>query len=154
PAGAGNVYAEPAAVNFQSNDRYPQMVFAFLDTSTRDGLGGRFAVPKNYAGSPKIVVDWSTTATAGNAVWDFDYTAVGGDAAESYDPSADQQSVTVTDAASATARRRQSCEMSLTASNLAPDDTVQFTLFRDGAGGDTIAATLYLFGLYFEFSDV
>ena len=153
PGSSGNVWFEPASVGFGSNDRYPHTVAVFKDTSTKDSLAGKFVVPKNYVGTPKIIVAWSTAATSGDAIFDFDYTAVGGDAAESLDPSADQQSVTVTDAASGTARQRQECEMALTAANLAVDDEVLFNFSRDGASSDTIAASVYVFSLFFQYTD-
>jgi hypothetical protein len=56
PDDSGNVYQEPAAINLQSNDRYPVMVWVFKDSSTRIKLGGVFQIPQNYVGTPKIGV--------------------------------------------------------------------------------------------------
>lgn len=138
---------------FGTNDVWDRLVTVFADTATRIGLHGGFAVPKNYVGSPSIVVVWTATATSGNVVWDFDYRAVGGNDAESLDQTGTQESVTVTDAAPGAAHRRLEASMALTAGNLAVDDEVEFTLFRDGAASDTMAASALLFGLYFEYTD-
>ncbi len=154
PDTSGSVYFEPAAINFGSNDRYPVEVAVFKDTSTRLGLGFMFRVPQNYVGSPVFVVEWSTTATSGTLDAEIDYTAVGGDDAETFDPSADQENLGTTDTASGTARRKQTCSMSATAGNFAAGDVVLGTLFRDGSESDTIAASVYVFGLYFQYVDV
>jgi hypothetical protein len=151
PDTSGSVYFERSSQNFGTNDRYPHLVGVFTDTSTKIGLRGKFTVPKNYVGTPKIVVVWATTVNSGNAIWDFDYKAVAD--GESFDPSADDENLTVTTAAPGTAQRRKDSEMSITAANLAADDEVLFTLSRDGASSDTIAASLYLFGAYFQYAD-
>lgn len=152
---SGNVYKEPAALNLQSNDRYPQMVYVFTDTSTRDKIGGVFLVPQNYVGTAKVGLVWATTATSGNARWEFDYTAIAD--AESSDPSADQESVASTVAVPGTARLYKFTEISLTSSNIAVADMVQFAIARDGAEAgplDTVAASLYLAYAYFKYADV
>src|SRR4051812_37734904 len=96
PDTSGNVWLEPAAIT-QTNDRYPQLVARFKDTATKDSLGFRFQVPQNYVGSAKFVTVWTTTATSGNAIWTCDYSSAGPTA--SLDPSADEESLTVTTAA-------------------------------------------------------
>ena len=155
PDNNGNTIFEPAAVNFGASDRYDHMLLAFKSQAAKEGISGKFTVPKNYIGSAKIVIVWATTATAGDVDWEVNYTAVGGDAAESLDPAADQETpADVTDTASATARRRQECEIGLTSANLAVDDEVLFNFYRDAAAaGDTLAATAYLFALLFEYAD-
>jgi hypothetical protein len=153
PDTSGNVYLQPLDVS-ASNDVWDHLVFAFADTSTRIGLHGSFEVPQNYAGTAKLVVVWTSTATSGNVVWDFDYRAVGGDDAESLDQAGTQESVTGTDAAPGAAWRRLERSIDLTSANLAAGDTVQFTLFRDGAdAADTMAATAFLFDLRLQYAD-
>lgn len=150
-----NCIVEPASKNFGANDRYEHEVLAFVSQSARQGFAGKFTVPKNYVGTAKIAVVWSTTATSGDVVWDCDYRAVGGDSAESLDPTTDQEAVTGTDTASGTARQRQEILITLTSGNFAVDDEVLFNFFRDAAdGADTLAATAYLFSLFFEYADV
>ena len=132
------------------------MVLVFNDTSTRIGCAGRFTVPKNYVGSPNIIVAWSTSATTGNVRWEFDYRAIGGNDVESYNQGTNQESVGVTDAAPSAAWERMEASMALTAGNLAADDDVMFEIFRDGADtvNDTIAAATLIFQLLFEYTDV
>ena len=153
PDTSGSVFCEPQSVK-ATNDVFPQLVWVFNDTATRIGLGGRFTVPKNYVGTAKIIVVWSATATTNNVVWDFEYRGVGGDNAESLDQTGNQESVTVTDAAPGAAHRRLEASMSLTSSNLAVDDEVEFTLFRDGANAsDTMAAAAMVYAVLFEYAD-
>lgn len=137
-----------------TNDVWKLLVTAFADTATRIGLRGGFMVPKNYVSGAAFKVVWNTTATSGNAKWDVDYRAVATDGTESADQAGTQQAVTTTTAASGTASRLTTTTITPTAGNFVADDFVEFELFRDGAGADTIAATLVLFGLYFEYADV
>jgi len=152
PDTSGNTWFEPASISQPTNDRYPQLVARFKDTATKDSIGGNFRVPKNFVSAPVIYVLWTTTATSGNAIWNFDYTAIA-KSGESVDPSADQQALTVTTAAPGTTQLTQESSMSATAGNFAVDDLVQFKLSRNGAGSDTIAADLIVYGLVFEYAD-
>ena len=149
---AAGVFFEPYPIK-ATNDVWDRMVLIFNDTATRDGGAGGFTVPKNYVGTAKIIVVWTSTAVTGNVIWDFDYRAVGGDDTESLDQAGTQESVTVTDAAPSAANERMEASMTLTAANLAVDDEVTFELFRDGAAADTIAAAVIVFALLFEYSD-
>ena len=153
PDTTGSVWPEPASI-FQANDRYPGLVFAFADTSTRIKLGVGFRVPENYVSLPKIVLYWAVTVTSGKVVWEFDYTSIA--ATESTDPSADQESVTSTGTTvPGTARLLAIETISLTAANLAALDWLQGSIVRDGAdtGNDTAAGTAYLLGAFFTYSD-
>jgi hypothetical protein len=152
PDTTGNVWFEPATLT-QSNDRFPQLVARFKDTATKISLGGNFRVPANYVGSPVLYVLWTTTATSGNAIWDFDYKAIA-KSGESLDPSTDDQTLTVTTAAPGSSQLGVESSMSATAGNFAANDIVQFKLSRDGASADTIAADLIVYGLQFEYTDV
>lgn len=154
PDTSGNVYQEPASVNMQVNDRYPNLVFVFADTSTRDTLGIAFRVPQNYVGTPLVGLVWATTVTTGNARLEFDYTAIAD--GESGDPSADQQTVASTVAVPATARLIKVTEIALTAGNFAAGDLVMARIARDGAEAgplDTAAASVYLLAAYFSYAD-
>lgn len=153
PDSSGNVFFEPQSVK-GTNDAFSQLVCIFNDTATRIGLGGRFTVPKNYVGTAKIVVVWTTTAVSGDVEWDFDYRAVGGNDTESLDQAGTQESVNLNDTAPSAAWERLECLLALTSANLAVDDEVSFGLFRDGTdGGDTIAAAVSLWALLFEYTD-
>lgn len=152
PDNSGNVVAEPAAVNFQANDRYPNMVFKFADTATRDTLGGAFMVPQNYVGTAKIGLIWATPVTSGTVRWEFDYTAIAD--GESGDPSSDQEAVGANATAPGTARLLKFTEISLTGSNFAVGDWVMFRIARDGTDvADTLTGAVYLIAAYFSYAD-
>lgn len=153
PDTSGNVWFEPAALSQPTNDRYPQMVLRYKNTATKDGAGGNFRVPKNYASAPKFYVLWATTATSGDAIWDLEYTAIA-KTAESVDPSADQEGLTVTTAAQGTTQLTSESSVSATAGNFTIDDLVQFKLSRDGASADTIGADIAVYDVVFEYSDI
>jgi len=151
PDASGNVWFEPAVLT-QTNDRYPGLVARFKDTGTKDSLGIRFPVPNNYVSAPVIEVIWTTTATSGNAIWDFDYSSAAKTA--SLDPSADEESLTVTTAAPGSSQTGVASQMSATAANIAANDILQGKLSRDGASSDTIAADLVVYDVIFQYSDV
>lgn len=136
-----------------TNDFFKPPILEFEDTATKIGAHGTFEVPENYVGTPVITPVWSSSATSGDAVWDFDYRAIGGDDAESLDQATAQEALTVTDAAPSASHERNKPTMSATGSNLAAGDTVEFIVSRDGASADTIAASIYLIGLLFTYND-
>jgi hypothetical protein len=150
------VYFEPAAINFQSNDRYPGTVLAFASQTAKLGCGFQFRVPNNFVGSttaPAIKVMGGTTATSGAVVTVVAYRAIA--AAESFDPSTDQESISVTTTVAGTARLLSEITHTLTGSNFAAGDIVIGTLFRDGAAGaDTLAATFWVASATFVYADV
>jgi hypothetical protein len=152
PDTSGNVYFEPGAINFESNDRYPGEVCVFKDTATRIGCGFQFRVPQNYVGSPVFLVGYATTATSGTYDVEIDYTAIA--TTETLDPSADQENLGATDTVPGTARIRDEVSLSATAGNFAAGDIVKGTLFRDGSESDTVAASIYVIGLWFQYVDV
>lgn len=153
PDSSGNVFFEPYDVK-ATNDVWDRLVLVFNDTATRIGIHGGFTVPKNYVGSAKLVVAWTTTATTGDVEWDCDYRAVGGDDTESLDQAGTQESVNLNDTAPSAAHERMETSITLTAGNFAVDDEVEFTFFRDGTdAGDTIAAATMVFQLLFEYAD-
>lgn len=155
PDNSGNVWLEPLTT-LATNDVWGHCIVRFKDTSTRIGMTGAANVPKNYnsSGTTSLVIVWTATATSGNVVWDFDYRAVGGNDAESLDQAGNQESVSVTDAAPTASLRRLEASVSLTASNIAADDTLQFTVFRDGTdAADTMAADAAMVGIFLQYTD-
>ncbi len=153
PGTSGDVFLESYTVK-ATNDVWKRLVVIFNDTANRNGLSGGFSVPKNYVGSPKIIVVWTTTATTGDVEWDFDYRAVGGDDTESLDQTGTQETVNQNDTAPSAAHERLEAVLALTAGNFAIDDEVTFELFRDGTdAGDTMAAAAIVFELIFEYTD-
>jgi len=153
PDDSGEVFIEPYSIK-ATNDVWKYSVFIFNDTATRDGLRGKFNVPKDYVGTAKIIVVWTATATAGDVEWDFDYRAVGGNDTESLDQAGTQESVNQNDTAPSAINERMEAVLTLTAGNFAADDTVQFELFRDGTdGGDGMAAAAIVHDVLFEYTD-
>lgn len=153
PDNSGNVYQEPHAINFGSNDRYHQLLWVFKDTATKISLGTRFRVPKNYVGTPALILEWGTTVTTGNVLWDIDYKAIAD--GESADPSADDENATSGNiAVPATARLIKVTSIALTAGNFAQLDQVQMHISRDGVNESSgAAASIYLFDAYFKYAD-
>jgi len=153
PDDSSDVFLEPYSIK-ATNDVWKYLVAVFNDSSTRNGLRGTFSIPAIYVDSANIVVVWTTTVTTGDVEWDFDYRAVGGDDTESLDQAGTQESVNQNDTAPSAINERMEASLSLTDGNFAVNDTVQFELFRDGTdAGDTIAASITVHGVYFEFSD-
>ncbi len=153
PDGSGDVFFEPYSVK-ATNDVWDRLVAIFNDVNARIGLRGGFTVPKDYVGSAKIIVVWTSTAISGDVEWDFDYRAVGGDDTESLDQAGTQESVNINDTAPSAIHERMEAALTLTAGNIAADDEVEFEFFRDGAdAGDTMAAAAIVFALLFEYSD-
>lgn len=142
---SGDVWFEPASIT-QTNDRYAGLICRFKDTATKISLGVRFYVPAGFVG--RITIIWTTTATSGNAVWNFDYTAIGN--GETLDPNSDQESLNVTTAAPGTSQLRVNSVMNMTLANLAAGDLVEGIISRNGAGSDTIAADLCVYDIIFE----
>jgi hypothetical protein len=151
PDTSGNVWLEPAAIT-QTNDRFPQLAARFKDTATKDSLGFRFQVPQNYVANPKFGVNWTTTATSGNAIFNVDYQSAS--QTSTLDPSTDDENLTVTTAAPGSSQTGVLSELAATANKFAAGDVVQGKLSRNGAGSDTIAADLMVYDMYFEYTDV
>ena len=154
PGISGNCFPEPYTVK-ATNDVWAHLHWIFNNTgAVRIVLYGAFEVPQNYVGTAKVVIKWTTTATEGSAVWDFDYRAVGGDDAESLDQAGTQESVTVTDAAPSATDELMTVAIDLTSANLAPGDTVEFLIARDlSEAADDLAAAVQLVDLLFQYAD-
>lgn len=150
PDASGDVFLEPYDVK-ATNDVWDRLVWVFNDTATRIGLHLGFTVPKNYAGTPKLVVRWTSTATSGDVEWDVDYRAVA--VGESLDQAGTQESANNNGTAPGSAHLLVETLITLSA-NFAVDDEVEFTLFRDGTdGGDGMAAAALVFQVLFEYAD-
>jgi len=154
PDTGGEVFFEPYNIK-ATNDVWDRLVLIFNDTASRKGVHGGFVVPKNYVANANIVVVWTTTAITGDVEWDFDYRAVGGIDIESLDQTGTQETVNIADTAPSAIHERLEAILALTDANLAADDEIEFTLFRDGLDvGDTMAASAIVFSVLFEYTDV
>lgn len=160
PDKSGNVFFQPADVD-PGFSNLLSGVFVFADTSTKDGLHGRFQVPDIWVETDdtNFEVKWTAAnnVITGNCVLDLDYRVVKGDDTDSLDQTIDQEALTVTDAApSAVDRQLRVTIGDATQGNFAAGDTVNFILSRDGAVGgptDTMVAAALVTGLWFVFSD-
>ncbi len=158
PDTSGKVWKEPYSI-LATNDVWKHLIWRFdqdgnnnAQLTTRVGINGAFKVPKNYVGSPKIIISWNATVTSGDRVWDFEYRAVA--AAESLDQTGTQESVTVTTTTPGTAHNQIESSLTLTAANFAVDDLVEFFLAADGVdAADTIAAATLIHAVQFEYAD-
>lgn len=160
PDDTGECWLEPSDIVYGSNDLARQFLLRLgssnaAQPTVKHGIYGSFRIPKNYVGTAVLVIEWTATLTSGDVVFDYDYNAVGGDAAESFDPSAWQESVTVTDTVSGTARRKSNTTINLTSGNMAVDDTVQFFFGRDGVdAADTMAGAAWVADVVMLYNDV
>lgn len=154
PDTTGNAWFEPYTI-VASNDVWKHEILRLKDAAADCGIYGQFSVPKNYVGTAKIVIVWSSTVTSGNWYAGFNYRAVGGDDSESLDQSGTQESVTpAVDAAPGAANRRMEFSLTLTSANLAVDDLVEFFFFRDNDNGsETLAGDIQIHDLLFEYAD-
>ena len=158
PDDTGEAFFEPAELNFGSNDLTRRFLLVCgsalaAQPTVKHGFYGSFDVPKNYIGTPVLVIIWAATLTSGDVVFDFDYRAITDD--ETLDPSTWQESVTATKTVDATARERDTVTINLTGGNFAVDDTVEYFIGRDGAdGADTAAGRAYIANVLFQYNDV
>lgn len=158
PDATGECWFEPFSI-LATNDVWKHTIVRFGSNNAaaptvRHGFYGTFDVPENYVGSPVLVIDWSSTLTTNDIVWDFEYRAVGGNDTESLDQAGTQESVTVTDTAPSAALERQEVTIALTAGNFAAGDTVEYYFARDGAdAADTLAGSGIGVRLKFQYAD-
>ena len=153
PDATGDAFFEPYSIK-ATNDVWRHLILVLKDTATDHGVYGQFAVPMNYVDTANLVIDWTSTAVAGDAEYDFMYRAVGGDDAESLDQAGSQEDVNSNDTAPSAANERMELTIALTDGNFAAEDTVEFFFSRDGTDvGDTMAAAALVFGLFFEYND-
>ena len=156
PDDSGNVFLEPASIK-RTNKFFKEGVWVFEDSSTKDTIYGSVVVPSNYdpTGTTKLIIPWTSTATSGNVVFDFDHRPVA--AGESLDQATALRTLTVTDAAPGTTDLMPKAEIALTAGDLAAGDVLQYKLSRDGLVGgptDTISAAVTVTKPYLEFDIV
>lgn len=156
PDSSGDVYFD-AFANHASNDRWKHLVGVFKqDTGSVNYLYGTFEVPQNYnaSGTTKIIVVWTSAATAGDVQWDFNFRSVSGNDSESLDQTSETEQETVADVAPSAAFERLESEMTPTNSNFAAGDTVQWELGRDGPNeSSSMADETLLIDLLFEYTD-
>ena len=153
PDTTGDAFFEPYTIK-ATNDVWGHLVLVLNDTATDIGIFGKFAVPIEYVDTANLVIVWTSTAVAGDAEFDFMYRAVGGNDTESLDQAGSQEDVNSNDTAPSAANERMELTIALTDGNFTAEDTVEFFFSRDGTdAGDTLAAAVMVFGLFFEYND-
>lgn len=153
PSNTGNNFFEPLPIK-ATNDIFNNLNIIFNDTAAKERVDGKWTVPKDFVSGATIRFVWTSTAIAGNAVFDIDYSCIGGNDAESLDPAAVQRNATGTDAAPGTTMYRLIKDIAMTDADLAVDDTVYMGVSRDGADqSDTIAAAVILTQVLFVYQD-
>src|SRR3990172_3356826 len=134
------------------------LVWELPNHSAKLGLYGAFAIPMNYASSPKLVLVWTLpTAPGGQVRFELDYRVVDGDDAESLAETSAQETVALSDGAPSSALNRMISSLTLAGANFAgkAGSTVQFYLKRDPThADDNVTDPVLVFGAHFEFSDV
>jgi hypothetical protein len=151
PDTSGSVFPAPMSA-YLTNKIHPNLQrFCFADTATKIGLLGGFKIPNDFVSGAYIGLNLITTAITGNGVWVVDYNspAIG----ESADPAAFVRSPTTMLAAPGTTLLIANTEIALTDGDLAKLDDFMATISRNGAGADTIAATIMLLGVYFKYNN-
>lgn len=123
-------------------------------TTAKVGHHGSFIIPPNCNDSVYSMMTTYTVAVgSGNVVIDLDVAGIGGDDTESFDISAWEESLTATDAAPGAALRRLTRTFTLSPANLAPGDSLEWALMRDGLdAADDAAGGLLFKELIFECS--
>ncbi len=156
PGSAPGVSFEPYSIH-STNGLFKPMVLIFDFTGTLIEVHGSFDIPWDYPASPtsaKIVSIWTTSVTTGDWEQEFGYRAVAGNDTESLDQATFQEEITtgLNDTAPSAVHERMEYKITLTHANFSAGDTVGFVYRRDGVdAGDTIAAAVLVWGLYFEY---
>ena len=153
PDTSGDVFWQPWSV-LATTGAIDCDVLVFQDSGNKDGAAGFFTVPQDYVGAPVLVIVWAANdGTTNSVVWDWSMTPRSG--TEDMDAAAAHTVDSVTDAKTATAFQRQEARMtSMSAADFAAGDNVFGELFRDGANAsDTVAASVAVFDVLFEYSD-
>lgn len=156
PDASGGVFFEPYNVK-ATNDVFRHLVLVFNNSTAVEGVYGAFVVPQNYVGTPVVTVLWTTIGSppSGAIKLDFDYRAIGGNDTESLDQASFQESLTVTTTAPSATDERVESSFTLTGSNLAAGDIVEYFLTRESSNAaDTLSAAITVHGVVFQYTDV
>lgn len=155
----GDAFFEPYSI-LATNDIFKHAILRLgasnaAAPTVKSGVYGATTIPKDFnsSGTTKVYIYWTSTLTSGNVVFDFDYRSVGNDDSESLDQATFQESLTVTDAAPTSANNLLITSVTLTSSNLAADDIMEFFVGRDGAdGSDTLAGSAIVHAVVLEYT--
>ena len=121
------------------------------------GLKGVLLLPQNYVGTPKVLIDWSSQTTGSNVFFEFRSRSMtqGTDAFDiSTSPTEQVDSVT-TSGKPGLADDVEEDTITLTAGAKAAGELMYWELWRQAAteAGDTLTASIQVFGAWLEYSD-
>lgn len=155
----GDAFFEPYSI-LATNDSFRHAVLRLgannaAAPTVKSGFYASIRIPEDYntSGTVTIEVEWTSTLTSGDAVFDFDYRSIGGNDTESLDQSGYTESLTVTDTAPSAANEKMTATMTVTASNLAAGDILEFFSGRDGAdAADTLAGSAIVHSVILKYT--
>jgi len=159
PDTTGEAFFEPYTI-LATNDVFKHIVLRLGSSNSAaptidGGVYGTFLVPQNYVGTAVIYIRWTATITTNDVYFGFSYRAIGGNDSESLDQATFQEAVSVTDTAPGAANRLMEASVSLTSSNIAAGDIVEFYFYRGGSqAGDTMAGSALVHDLDFGYSTI
>ena len=157
PDSSENVYIAPinSILTIGAATRPPgaELAIVMPDPGAADeGFYGKFSVPKDYVGSPVLVIRGILSGTVGATTLQFGFQKRALADNEAFDGDYDAE-VTAGATTSGWADEDVYEEtISLTAGDFAVDDDVFFYLYRDG-GTDDWTGTFLCTGVFFEYSD-
>jgi hypothetical protein len=134
-----------------------QLCYVMADGGSDEGFQDSFAIPKNYVGSPKIVVRGILDGVPGASDtlgFGFRKRAVANNEAADGTYDAEQTVSSTIGSSGSNHSDEDEIELSitLTAGDYSVDDTVYYYFYIDASGG-TYAGNFLLTGLFFEYAD-
>jgi len=153
PDASGNVFFESYGVK-DTNDIFPAEVLVFNDSARDDQAFAHIRIPDDYSSGAEFSIVWTSTATTGNVRWAVAYFVVSGNDVQSFDTTATQEKLEVTDAAPSAAHERLRAQTTSPAgANFVAGDNLLIILSREGAdAADTMAAAAIVFDAYLEYT--
>lgn len=134
-----------------TNDVFAHGYWTIGNPTSDHKLFGSVDVPTDYAGTvASVVLVWTSQTTSGNFGIEFGYRCVSGNDAASLDQATVAETVNTTDVAPGATDRRMEISVSLTASNCAANDTLEWYFARDDSA-DTIAGNIQIVSLQLEY---
>lgn len=132
-------------------------VGCIIFSATATGIAhGSFVVPKNWIGSTKLILYWTSKTTAGNIVWNCTHRAgtPGTTIMNTNTTPASRTDALTTASKPGAASQLETSEISLTTTDWAVDRLITMDITRLGAdASDTKADVAVLFRALLEYSD-
>lgn len=152
PDNTGFVFQEPFSIK-AVNDRWDYNVFVFTNSGVKMVIHTSFPTPPNYVSNPFIFVQWTSSITVGDVVWDIELRNVA--AGESLDQSGVGASSSLVDGPPSAAFELQEALLAPVATTFGANKRIQFDVGRDGLNAsDTHGAAVTVHGVIFQYDDV